>query len=90
MFKLNKKNIYFYRVFRYTNRSKFLTNGFILFFAFIGGTAATFSAINAMLNSDFSAPCYAEIFFSSFKANLEDLSAAIVPTNFTTSTFITT
>lgn len=32
--------------------------------AIIGGGAATISAMNAMINSDFSPPCYAGIFSS--------------------------
>lgn len=32
----------------------------------IGGTAATLSAINAMLNSKFSPPCYAGLFTSNY------------------------
>jgi hypothetical protein len=35
----------------------------ILVFALVGGLAATISAANAMLNSEFSPPCYVGLLF---------------------------
>jgi hypothetical protein len=44
---------------QFTPRRKLLLNGAVLLFALVGGLAATLSAMNAMLSSEFSAPCYA-------------------------------
>ncbi|KAI1724606.1 transmembrane amino acid transporter protein [Ditylenchus destructor] len=49
-------------VFKYTPRSQLLLNGAVLLFGILGGLAATFSAMNAMLSSEFSPPCYSGIF----------------------------
>ncbi|CAD5222423.1 unnamed protein product [Bursaphelenchus xylophilus] len=49
-------------VWKYTPSSKKLIFSLILVFAVCGGTAGTVSAMNAMFNSEFSAPCYAGIF----------------------------
>ncbi|KAH7710177.1 Protein Y4C6B.2 a [Aphelenchoides avenae] len=47
-------------VVQFTPWQKLIVNGIILTFAVVGGTAATLSAMNAMINSDFSPPCYAD------------------------------
>jgi vesicular inhibitory amino acid transporter len=51
-------------VFRYTSWQKLIANGLILTFAVVGGTAATLAAMNAMFESDFSPPCYANFLTS--------------------------
>ncbi|CAI5448550.1 unnamed protein product [Caenorhabditis angaria] len=51
-------------IFEASNKSKFALNIFILVIAIIGGIAATMSAIQTMLHSEFSAPCYANYLIS--------------------------
>jgi hypothetical protein len=51
-----------FRIIKFTPKGKLLLNLTILLFGLIGGIAATISAMNAMLNSQFSGPCYAGLF----------------------------
>jgi len=52
----------FAEVWKYTPNSRKIINFIILLFAVVGGGAATISAMNAMINSEFSEPCYAGLF----------------------------
>ncbi|KAI6215446.1 Amino acid transporter, transmembrane family-containing protein [Aphelenchoides besseyi] len=67
-------------VWKYTSTSRKLINFSILLFALVGGGAATISAANAMLNSEFSAPCYAGVFSSQpFPNSLDEAIVADTP-----------
>jgi vesicular inhibitory amino acid transporter len=68
-------------VWKYTPNSRKFLSITILLIAFIGGTAATLSAMNAMINSDFSPPCYAGIFTR--QEPIEELNGEIFPINST-------
>uniref|UniRef100_A0A183BKK5 Aa_trans domain-containing protein n=1 Tax=Globodera pallida TaxID=36090 RepID=A0A183BKK5_GLOPA len=57
----SEKPLALMEVWHFTSRPKMLLNSAILVFALVGGTAATVSAMNAMLSSELSAPCYAGI-----------------------------
>ncbi|CAI2351813.1 unnamed protein product [Caenorhabditis sp. 36 PRJEB53466] len=48
-------------IFQNSDKIKLLLNILILVFATFGGIAATVSAVQTMLNSEFSAPCYAKL-----------------------------
>lgn len=49
----------FREVYEYTPKRKLIVNCAIILFALVASTAATMSAMSAMLGSEFSAPCYA-------------------------------
>lgn len=49
---------------KYTSKSKLIICGLILGFAIVGGGTASFSAMSAMLDSEFSQPCYAGLWTS--------------------------
>lgn len=51
-------------IWEYTPTSKLLLNGAVLAFGIVGGLAATLSATNAMVSSEFSPPCYSGLFTS--------------------------
>ncbi|VDK44068.1 unnamed protein product [Anisakis simplex] len=51
-------------IFQYTSRGRLTINLTVFAFGLIGGFAATWSAMHAMLGAEFSQPCYAGIFQS--------------------------
>uniref|UniRef100_A0A915CSL2 Amino acid transporter transmembrane domain-containing protein n=1 Tax=Ditylenchus dipsaci TaxID=166011 RepID=A0A915CSL2_9BILA len=54
----NEEPITLKEIWAYTPSSKLLLNGAVLVFGILGGLAATLSAMNAMISSEFSPPCY--------------------------------
>jgi hypothetical protein len=70
-----------FRVWKYTPNSAKIINFSILLFAIIGGGAATISAMNAMINSELSPPCYAGLFVS--QKPIEGLNHELFPINST-------
>lgn len=60
----DEEPISFLEAVRYTSKSKLIICGLILGFAIIGGGTASFSAMSAMLDSEFSQPCYAGLWTS--------------------------
>ncbi|UMM27589.1 hypothetical protein L5515_010823 [Caenorhabditis briggsae] len=59
--KEEEENISFKEIFQNSDKIKLLANILILVFATLGGVAATVSAMQTMLQSEFSAPCYAKL-----------------------------
>lgn len=79
MFKLKAIFNVIRSVFVYTDRKKLVLNILVLIFAFVGGTAATLSAMNAMISSEFSPPCYASLFTGGNGGSVaEDINAGVV------------
>lgn len=58
----NEEVVTLKEIYQYTPRFKLFLNGAVLVFGILGGLAATISAMNAMINSDFSPPCYSSLF----------------------------
>uniref|UniRef100_A0A8R1ECZ3 Aa_trans domain-containing protein n=1 Tax=Caenorhabditis japonica TaxID=281687 RepID=A0A8R1ECZ3_CAEJA len=59
--KENEETITVKEIFQNSDKVKLLLNILILAFAILGGIAATFSAMQTMLQSEFSPPCYARL-----------------------------
>ncbi|CCD71123.1 Amino acid transporter transmembrane domain-containing protein [Caenorhabditis elegans] len=57
----NEEKLTIKEIFQNSDKIKLLANILILVFAIFGGVAATTSAMQTMLQSEFSAPCYARI-----------------------------
>ncbi|CAD6196540.1 unnamed protein product [Caenorhabditis auriculariae] len=50
-----------FSILEFTPKKRLIINMLILVVALVGGVTATFSAVQAMVNSRFSAPCYARL-----------------------------